>query len=136
MKLERVIIAMKQSWYQISRTFRPSVIRRVRMGRSVINSEIVSDVMAFFVIYFVSLTLGIFVVSAIEGVPIPTAFGAMLTSLSNMGPGPFHDHVPGMADNFASYSPYTKLFCAFAMIVGRLEFMTLFALLVPDFWRR
>jgi len=136
MKLERVIIAAKQSWIQITRTFRPTVVRRVRMGRTVISAEIVNDVVAFIVIYFMSVAVGVFVVTAIEGVPVPTAFGAMVTSVSNMGPGPFHDLVTGMSDNFASYSPWTKLFCAFSMIVGRLEFMTLFALVVPDFWRR
>ena len=56
----------------------------------------------------------------------------MLTCLSNMGPAPFYDG----SDNFASYSPVAKVFFSLAMLLGRLEFFTLFALLVPDFWRR
>ena len=108
----------------------------VRMGRSVISVEIVTNVMAFFAIYFGCLILGVFVLSVFDGVPVPTAFGAMLTALCNMGPAPFHDMVPGMSDNFSGYSNGAKLFCAFAMILGRLEFFTLFALMVPDFWRR
>jgi trk system potassium uptake protein TrkH len=49
-----------------------------------------------------------------------------------MGPAPFHIG----ADNFAGYSAVSKLFFALAMLLGRLEFFTLFALLLPGFWRR
>ncbi len=68
----------------------------------------------------------------VEGVPLPTAFGAMLTCLSNMGPAPFHVG----PDNFAAYSAGSKLFFSMAMLLGRLEFFTLFALILPGFWRR
>jgi len=56
----------------------------------------------------------------------------MLTCLSNMGPAPFHVG----PDNFAAYSAGSKLFFAMAMLLGRLEFFTLFALILPGFWRR
>ena len=59
----------------------------------------------------------------------------MLTSVSNMGPAPFHDDA-GLADNFASYGGATKVFFAGAMLLGRLEFFTLLSLLLPGFWRR
>ena len=64
--------------------------------------------------------------------PVPTAFGTMLTCLSNMGPAPFHIG----PDNFAGYSGVSKMFFALAMLLGRLEFFTLFALILPGFWRR
>jgi trk system potassium uptake protein TrkH len=49
-----------------------------------------------------------------------------------MGPAPFYQG----ADNFASYSAASKLIGVAAMLLGRLEFFTLLALLVPAFWRR
>ena len=79
--------------------------------------------------------VGVFFVAGVEGVPVPTAFGAMLTCLSNMGPAPFYN-MHFTADNFAAYGAGSKIFFVVSMLLGRLEFFTLFALLVPDFWRR
>ena len=134
-KIERVVMLAKQTLAQIKRSFEPSVVQVVRMGRAVVSKPVLADVAVFFVIYMVSLAAGILVVVTIEAVPFPTAFGAMLTCLSNMGPAPFHD-LAGMNDNFAAYTAVSKAFFVVAMLLGRLEFFTLFALLVPGFWRR
>lgn len=135
-KIERVTILGKQTIAQVRRTFEPAVVQVVRMGRSALSRDVLADVAAFFVIYMLCLGLGVFVVAALDGVPVPTAFGAMLTSLSNMGPGPFHNLAGFAGDNFAEYSGASKIFFVVAMLLGRLEFFTLFALLMPGFWRR
>jgi len=46
------------------------------------------------------------------------------------------DYLAERADNFVGYSHAAKIFFSVAMLLGRLEFFTLFALFVPDFWRR
>ncbi|HJK91282.1 MAG TPA: potassium transporter TrkG [Polyangiaceae bacterium LLY-WYZ-15_(1-7)] len=135
LKIERVVIMAKQSIAQIKRSFLPSVVQVVRMGKRVVPKPVLADVMSFFVVYMFCMAVGILVVAAIDDVPVPTAFGAMLTCLSNMGPGPFHD-LAGFNDNFAAYSAVSKVFFVVAMLLGRLEFFTLFALLLPGFWRR
>jgi trk system potassium uptake protein len=93
---------------------------------------VLADVAAFFGVYMGSLAALVIVGAAVEGVPLPQAFGMALTSLSNMGPTPFY----GDADNFVGYSVATKTIFALAMLLGRLEFFTLLALLVPEFWKR
>ena len=75
----------------------------VRMGRAVVSKPVLADVAVFFVVYMVSLGVGVLVVATIEAVPAQTAFGAMLTCLSNMGPAAFHD-AAGFSDNFAAYT--------------------------------
>ncbi|MEM7446976.1 MAG: potassium transporter TrkG [Myxococcota bacterium] len=136
-KIERTIILAKQAGAQISKTYRPTVVRLIRLGKQVIDPEVVADVSAFGVLFVSSLVLGLFLVPAFEGntVPLPAAFGALLSCLSNMGPAPFHE-LAGMEDNFAGYSKLSKLFFSFVMILGRLEFFTLTALFMPGFWRR
>ena len=134
-KVERIVIMAKQTLAQVRRSFDPSVIQVVRMGRAVIPKPILADVTSFFVIFMLMMGVGTFFVSAVDGVPLPTSFGAMLTSLSNMGPSPFHE-LAGFSDNFAAYSSVSKVFFVVAMLLGRLEFFTLFALLFPGFWRR
>ncbi len=131
-KIERAVLMGKQAVAQIQKSFQPATVQLVRMGRAAISNQVLSDVASFFLIYMGCIGVGLLFVTVVEGVPAPTAFGAMLTCLSNMGPAPFHVG----PDNFAAYSAGSKLFFAMAMLLGRLEFFTLFALILPGFWRR
>ena len=131
-KIERAVLMGKQAIAQIQKSFRPATVQLVRMGKVAINTQVLADVASFFLIYMGCIGFGLLFVTLVEGVPAPTAFGAMLTCLSNMGPAPFHMG----PDNFAAYSAGSKLFFAIAMLLGRLEFFTLFALILPGFWRR
>lgn len=140
-KVARVVLLFKLSWAQVRRSFRPQVVHVVRMARKAVDQTIIHDVAAFFLIFMVCMAAGILLVTAIDGVSVPKAFGAMLTSLSNMGPGPFHEigttaFIDDASDNFSGYSSVSKYIFSLAMILGRLEFFTLFALLLPDFWKR
>ena len=134
-KVERAVLMGKQSIAQIKKSFRPAIVQLVRMGRSIVNSQVLADVTSFFVVYMGCMGVGVLLITLVEGVPFPTSFGAMLTCLSNMGPAPFHE-LAGMPDNFAGYSAVSKMVFCVAMLLGRLEFFTLFALLIPEFWRR
>lgn len=131
-KVERAVLMGKQAIAQVQKSFRPSTVELVRMGKAAISTQVLADVASFFLIYMGCIAFGLLFVTLVEGIPIPTAFGAMLTCLSNMGPAPFHVG----PDNFASYSAGSKMFFSLAMLLGRLEFFTLFALILPGFWRR
>jgi trk system potassium uptake protein TrkH len=131
-KVERAVLMGKQAIAQIKKSFQPTTVQLVRMGKQAINNQVLADVGSFFLIYMGCIGVGLLFVTLVEGVPAPTAFGTMLTCLSNMGPAPFHVG----PDNFSAYSAGSKLFFAMAMLLGRLEFFTLFALLLPGFWRR
>jgi len=131
-KIERAVLMGKQAIAQIKKNFQPATVQLVRMGKQAINTQVLADVGSFFLIYMGCIGVGLMFVTLVEGVPIPTAFGTMLTCLSNMGPAPFHVG----PDNFSAYSAGSKLFFAMAMLLGRLEFFTLFALFLPGFWRR
>lgn len=131
-KVERIVLMAKTSWAEFRESFRPAVVQVVRMGRTAIPREVLRDVAVFIGVYMACLGFGVLFVVITNDVSIGTAFGAMLSCLSNMGPAPWHDG----PDNFVHYTDGAKLFFCVAMLLGRLEFFTLFALLVPDFWRR
>jgi len=131
-KVERAVLMGKQAVAQLQKSFRPATVQLVRMGKAAVSTQVLADVASFFLIYMGCIGVGLLFITLVEGVPIPTAFGAMLTCLSNMGPAPFHVG----PDNFASYGAVSKIFFSLAMLLGRLEFFTLFALLLPGFWRR
>ncbi len=131
-KIERAVLMGKQAVAQIQKSFRPTTVQLVRMGKASVSNEVLADVASFFLIYMGCIGFGLLFVTLVEGVSVPTAFGTLLTCLSNMGPAPFHVG----PDNFSSYSAGSKLFFSIAMLLGRLEFFTLFALIIPGFWRR
>lgn len=131
-KVSRVVLLAENAWAQLRKSVRPQVVQVTRLGREIVGEDALNAVATFFFIYMVCLAGGTLVLTYTDDVTVPTAFGAMLTALSNMGPAPFHRD----ADNFAAYTPTAKLLFSFAMILGRLEFFTVLALLLPEIWKR
>ena len=139
-KVTRLVLLVKLTWAQLRKSFRPHVVHVVRMDNKPVELSAIHDVAAFLLIFLACMAGGVLLITFTDGVSVPKAFGAMLTTISNMGPGPFHNLGPAgtldIADNFASYSPVAKLVFSLFMVLGRLEFFTLLAMLLPDFWRR
>jgi trk system potassium uptake protein TrkH len=131
-KVSRVILLAESTRAQLQKSIRPAVVQITRLGREIISDDTLHAVSTFFFVYMASMAMGTLLVTYTDGVSIENAFGAMLTTLSNMGPNPFY---VGDADNFAMYTPTAKLVFAFVMILGRLEFFTVLVLLLPDVWR-
>ena len=79
----------------------------------------------------------IFVVSSVIltflGLDFMSALGAASSSLGNIGPA-IGSVSP--VDNWAHLSDAAKWFCAFLMLIGRLELFTVLILLSPFFWRK
>lgn len=130
MKVARVLLVVKSLQAQVRRTVRPQVVQLVRMGGKKVESSLLLEVSGFLALYVASVGLFTWFICLMDGVSLGTGFGATLTSISNMGPAPFH----GGTDNFAVYSDPAKVMFSFEMVLGRLEFMTLLALLAPEVW--
>jgi trk system potassium uptake protein len=131
-KVNRIILLVDVARAMVRRSVRPSVVQAIRLEGKVVDTLVLLEVTAFFFVYMAVLAVGCAAVTTLDGVAVPTAFGAMLTSLSNMGPAPFYEG----ADNFAGYSPAAKGVFSVAMVMGRLELFTVLALVLPDLWRR
>lgn len=129
-KISRVLLVLETLNAQIRRAVRPNVVHVVRMDGRQVDQQLLLEVSAFVALYLASLGAFTWLVAAIEAVDLPTAFGATLTTISNMGPAPYYDGV----DNFAGYSDLSKLVFSYAMVLGRLEFTTLLALVVREVW--
>jgi trk system potassium uptake protein TrkH len=67
------------------------------------------------------------------GIDLETCLGAVLATLSNIGPG-FGDLGP--THNFADLREVTQVFVSGLMILGRLELFAILVLFVPAAWRR
>jgi len=62
-----------------------------------------------------------------------TAFSAVLSCITNVGPG-FEQINPHQ--HYAFFSSSSKVLLSFLMLLGRLEIFTIFALLIPSFWKK
>lgn len=118
---------------QIKRIHSPSGIFKARYEGKPITDEVVSSVMAFFVMFFLSLAV-VAVILSLLGLDPVTAISGAATALANIGPG--LGGTIGPSGNFSTLSDPAKWVLAIAMLIGRLEVMSVYVLFTVAFWRR
>jgi trk system potassium uptake protein TrkH len=100
-------------------------------GRSV-SEEALNSVMSFFVFFIV--TLGVFAVAlGMTGLDFTTSLSGAAAAMANIGPG-LGDQI-GPAGNFGGLNDTAKWLLSAAMLIGRLEVLTVYAILTVQFWR-
>ena len=118
---------------QVRRIHSPSGVFQARFEKRPVDDATLSSVMSFF--YFFALTLGLFTVAlAMIGLDPLTALSGAATALANVGPG-LGPRI-GPSGNFADLPDSAKWLLTAAMLMGRLELLSVFVLLTPAFWRR
>ena len=130
-KVIRHVVLFKNSFLELKRQLHPSAIMPVRISGKAIERDIVFNVLAFIMIYILIFLVGVVLLSAMN-VEFDTAFGAVATSISNVGPG-IGD--VGPTDNFSNIPWPGKWLLSLLMLLGRLELFTVLMLLSPHFWK-
>lgn len=130
LKVIRVLILAKQAGVHVRRLIHPRSLTPVRIDGRIVPESIIDGIWGFFAVYVAVFAL-LMVVLMLDGVDQVTAFGAVSTSLNNLGPG-----LGGVAITFEGLSDHATLLMAFSMLLGRLEIFTFLVLLTPAFWRR
>ena len=131
-KIVRHIILVKNGFLSFKRQLHPKAIIPVRLNGNSVNENIVSNVLAFIMIYLMTYAAGVIILTALN-VDFITSLGAVATSLGNIGPG---IGSVGPVDNFAHLSSSVKWVLSFFMLIGRLELFTVLMLFTPYFWRK
>jgi trk system potassium uptake protein TrkH len=117
---------------QIRRIHSPHGQFAPRYEGRVVSDEVMSSVMSFFGAFIVSLGL-ISVALSMTGLDFVTSISGAATAIANVGPG-LGDTI-GPAGNFARINDTAKWILSAAMLLGRLELLIVFVLLMPRFWR-
>lgn len=130
-KYIRHLTFVKNSWLEFKRIVHPRAVVPLKINGERVTGKIITHIMNFLLIYLMIFVLGSIVVS-LMGYDILTSFGAVATTLANVGPGIGE---VGPVDNFAFFDPFTKIFLSFIMLLGRLELFTILILFTPYFWR-
>jgi trk system potassium uptake protein TrkH len=117
---------------QIKRIHSPNGIFQPRYNKKPVAEDIISSVMAFFVLFMVSLAF-LAVGLGMTGLDAVTSISGAAASLANIGPGLGTEIGP--AGNFAGLNDTAKWLLAAGMLIGRLELMAVYVLLTATFWR-
>lgn len=117
---------------QVRRLYAPHGVFEPRYEGRPVAEEILSSVMAFFALFFVTLAI-VAILLALTGLDVITAVSGAATALGNIGPGLGPEIGP--AGNFAGLNDTAKWILSAAMLIGRLELMAVFVLFTATFWR-
>ena len=130
-KVLRHLILIKNGMLEFKRSLHPNAIIPLRHNNSVVEKPIVIHVLAFFILYLILFIIGAGVLSLL-GLDFTSAIGGAASSIGNVGPAL---GTLGPTSNFDSLPVLGKYWCAFLMLVGRLELFTVLILFTPYFWR-
>jgi len=131
-KVIRYIILFKNIILQFTRTLHPNAVVNVFIDRQKVSSHIISSTTGFIFLFIITnmlVTLYLFG----RGFDALTSVSTALATVGNIGPG---FALTGPAQNYAFFSNMDKMVLSFAMIIGRLEFYTVFLLFSHSFWKK
>ncbi|MBA2353356.1 MAG: TrkH family potassium uptake protein [Acidobacteria bacterium] len=130
-KIVRQLLIARYTLNEVRRTLHPRAVLPVKLGGRVVPEEIMRGVLVFFLFYLLVFAVSTLVVSAL-GADLLTAITASIACLGNIGPG---FNAVGPMASFADLHPVSRVVLTAAMWVGRLEILTVLAVLHPDAWR-
>ncbi|MGE4587548.1 MAG: TrkH family potassium uptake protein [Mangrovibacterium sp.] len=131
-KIIRIVLLMKNSYYELRRILHPNAVIPVRYNGRAVSQQIITNVLAFFMIYILIFFISTILFSSVEP-DMESAMGAVATCLGNIGPAMGK---LGPSENFYHVHTTGKWFLSFLMLLGRLELFTVLVLFSPAFWKK
>jgi trk system potassium uptake protein len=130
-KAIRIHVLLRHGLAEMKRSLHPRAVVATRVGRQVIREDILLNVLAFLLLFFILFAAGVLVL-AMLGHDLTTAVGASAASIGNIGPGLGR---VGAVEHYGWMDPASHLVLMFLMLVGRLEIFTIILLFHPDLWK-
>jgi trk system potassium uptake protein TrkH len=115
----------------VAATYQPRRVSPIRLNGEAVSDDTLRHIGAYFALYvlvFCGAVLGM----AALGVPFMSAVSGVAATLNGVGPGMEH---LGAAEDFHLLPAAGKLLLSGCMLLGRLEFLSILAMLSPAFWR-
>lgn len=132
MKVSRVLILLKSIKRDLKQIIHPKSVNIVKVNGKKIGEETVHDAFIYLIAYVGIMILSVLIVS-LNNFDFATTFSGVLTTMNNVGPG---IAAVGPVENFAAFSPLSKIVFCLDMLIGRLEIFPFLVLFSPDLWRR
>ena len=131
-KMSRILILIKGMKNEVQKLIHPRQVKRITIDKKPVDGEVVRSVNAFLVAYVFVFIISVGLVSIDGQNDIVTSVTAVMTALSNVGPGL---STIGPVNNFAHLSNFSKLVLSFDMLAGRLELFPMLILLSPSTYK-
>ena len=131
-KMVRMILLVKQARRELVRIIHPRVINPVTLGGAVIPMSVMTAVLGFMLIYG-GATMFLSMLLMLSGLDTVTAFSAVIATVNNIGPGLGE---VGPSGNYGGLNPFQLGVLSFAMLLGRLELLSVLVLFSTHFWRK
>ena len=131
-KMIRTLILIKQTGREFLKLLHPAAVNPLKIGGRVVPDNIVFSVLSFIFLYFMSVVILTFAL-VISGLDFVSAFSGIIACINNAGPGL---GVLGPASNYGILNDFQTWICTLAMLIGRLEIVTVLIIFTPHFWRR
>lgn len=131
-KMMRALLLVKQMLRETKLLLHPHARVPIRLGRDLVPNQAVFAVLAFMTIYGASIAV-LLLLLTLSGLDLLTALSAAVASINNVGPGLAQ---VGPSTTFAVLSDYQTWLCTAAMLLGRLELLTVLVVFTPGFWRQ
>ncbi len=131
LKVTRLLILFKYTFRRISLAFNPKAVIPIKVGENVLSERVISGIIGMTILYFTTFIVGFLIMSSL-GLDHVTALSSVIATLGNVGPGL---GLVGPAANYTLIPAAGKIVLIVCMLAGRLELLTVFALLAPSFWK-
>ncbi len=131
MKMVRAQLLFRQGRRELTRLVHPAARLPVKLAGQVVPNNVIYAVLAFAFLYVFAIIVMTLLMTA-SGLEFITAFSAVVASINNTGPGL---NQVGPATTYASLTDFQTWICTIAMLLGRLELLTVLVVFTRAFWR-
>ena len=138
-KLSRIIILFKSMLREFGNLIHPNQVKKITIDDKPLDNEAVRSVMTYLATYVFIFFGSLLLLSIDQSIFNPsnntfmTNFTAVTACFNNIGPGL---EAVGPTQNFAHFSPISKLILSFDMLAGRLELFPMLILFTPSTWKK
>lgn len=131
-KIMRHVLLFKNIKLQIKKIIHPTAVIPLRLNEKPVSKDIVTNVIAFFIVYFITFIIGSIILIS-SGLDLDSAMGGVASCLGGIGPGLGS---VGPVSNYAEISIISKWTLSVIMLLGRLELFSVIILFSRSFWRK
>ena len=111
----------------------PNRVVPIKVGEVSVNENVINSVFLYVFLFFVSIGLTAVILNFM-GYDFTTSVSAAIASVTNTGPGITTSI--GVMGNYAFFSTSAKYVLCAAMILGRLEIITVLVVFTKAFWKK
>ena len=110
----------------------PKRIVPVKIKNFILNDSVISSVLIFTTLYFFTIVVLVLLLT-VSGVDAFVALASVVGCITNVGPGVVNSIGP--LGSYGFLPPFAKDVLACAMLLGRLEILTVLVVFTRNFWR-